>query len=257
MRNVHLAGGLDVAELVFYAFCLFFVGLIVYLRQEDRREGYPKEYDDDGRVPRMDGTFTMPGFKRFRLPFDRGYATTPTKGREPVEFAARRFERYPGAPYVPTGNPLLDGVGPGAFADRAKWPDLDFEGNLRIVPIGTDPHFSIASRDAKLMGMTVTGADHKPVGTITDVWIDRSDRLIRYVDVALTSGRTIMMPMGFVTVKRRKGIVHCDSIGAAHFDAVPAIAKPGEITRYEEERLMAYFGGGYLYGLPGREEPFV
>jgi photosynthetic reaction center H subunit len=257
MNEAIIVGRLDVAELVFYAFVLFFIALVFYLRREDRQEGYPLEHLVTGQVDSALGPLSSTYRKRFRLPFDRGYATTPTKGREPVEFAARRFERYPGAPYVPTGNPLLDGVGPAAFADRAKWPDLDFEGNLRIVPIGTDPHFTIAGRDPKLIGMTMTSADHKPVGKIVDVWIDRSDRMIRYVDVALASGRTVTVPMGFVTVKARKGIVHCDSLGAGLFEAVPALAKAGEITRYEEERLMGYFGGGYLYGLPGREEPLI
>ena len=36
-------GNLDVAQIVLYAFCVFFAGLIFYLRREDRREGYPLE----------------------------------------------------------------------------------------------------------------------------------------------------------------------------------------------------------------------
>ena len=32
---------------------------------------------------------------------------------------------------------------------------------------------------------------------------------------------------------------------------------PGTITRLEEERIQAYFGGGSLYGLPGRAEPLI
>jgi photosynthetic reaction center H subunit len=256
MRNVHLAGGLDVAELVFYAFFLFFVALVVYLRQEDRREGYPKEYDDDGRVPRMDGTFTMPAPKRFRLPFDRGYAVTPRRGDEP-EVALRRFDRFAGAPYVPVGDPLVDGVGPAAYAMRAPWPDLDMEGRLRIVPIGADEHFAIASRDQFLIGMPVTGADSRIAGTVTDVWIDRSDRLIRYLDVQLASGRSVLAPMSFASVERRHGRVHFDSISAEQFANVPQLATPGEITRREEDQIMGYYGGGYLYGLPGRTEPLI
>ncbi len=48
MSNVILVGGLDVAELAFYMFAAFFLGLIFYLRREDRREGYPREEDLTG-----------------------------------------------------------------------------------------------------------------------------------------------------------------------------------------------------------------
>lgn len=34
---------LDGAQIVLYAFWLFFFGLIYYLRREDKREGYPLE----------------------------------------------------------------------------------------------------------------------------------------------------------------------------------------------------------------------
>jgi photosynthetic reaction center H subunit len=256
MRSVFLAGGLDVAELVFFAFFLFFIGLVIYLRQEDRREGYPKEYDDSGRVYNSDGPATMPRTKRFRLPFDRGIAVTPRRGEEPA-VAMRRVDRFSGAPYTPVGDPLIDGIGPAAYAMRAPWPDLDMEGRLRIVPIGADHHFAIAAQDPALVGMPVTGADNRLAGVVTDVWIDRSDRMIRYLDVQLPPGRTVRAPMAFASVERRHNRVHFDSISAAQFANVPPLATPGEITRREEDRLQGYFGGGYLYGLPERTEPLL
>lgn len=36
---------IDVAQLVLYAFWVFFFGLVYYLRREDKREGYPLESD--------------------------------------------------------------------------------------------------------------------------------------------------------------------------------------------------------------------
>ena len=33
----------DGATIALYAFWLFFIGLVIYLRREDRREGYPLE----------------------------------------------------------------------------------------------------------------------------------------------------------------------------------------------------------------------
>lgn len=256
MRDPILAGGLDVAELIFFAFALFFAGLVIYLRQEDRREGYPKEYDDDGAVVSSDGPATMPRRKWFRLPFDRGYATTPRRGEEPV-VPLRRFDRFAGAPYVPVGDPLVDGVGPAAYAMRAPWPDLDMEGRLRIVPIGADAHFAVSPRDPDLRGMIAVGADKRVAGTVTDIWIDRSDRLIRYIDVLLPSGRTVMAPLAFASVNRRRRAVVFDSIAAHQFENVPQLATAGEITRFEEERIQGYYGGGYLYGLPNRTEPLL
>ena len=40
MSDPTIVGSIDIAELVFLAFVLFFIGLIFYLRREDRREGY-------------------------------------------------------------------------------------------------------------------------------------------------------------------------------------------------------------------------
>jgi photosynthetic reaction center H subunit len=245
-----------VAELVFYAFVLFFIGLIFYLRREDRREGYPLEDSVTGRVDSAYGPLTASTFKSFKLPFDRGYATTPAQGREPVDIAAKPFARFPGAPYVPTGDPLVDGVGPASWVKRADWPDQDMEGRNRIVPLSSDSHWSIAREDPNLVGMKVVAADGIVVGEISDVWIDRSDHLVRYVDVA-TGGRTVMVPFLMGTVHGRKGVYHVDAISAAQFANAPAIATAGQITRREEDQVMGYFGGGYLYGMPGRAEPLL
>ncbi|UUR07964.1 photosynthetic reaction center subunit H [Sphingomonas glaciei] len=254
-----IVGRLDVAELVFYAFVGFFVALVFYLRREDRREGYPLEDAVTGRVDSAWGPLTASTYKRFKLPFDRGYATTPSQGREPVELVgAKPFARFPGAPYVPTGDPLVDGVGPAAWVKRADYPDQDMEGRLRIVPLSSDDHWSIAREDPNLVGMTVTGADYKVAGTITDVWIDRSDHLVRYVDVALEGGgRTVQVPFLMGTVKRSRRQFHVDAISAEQFGRAPVLATAGQITRREEDQLVGYFGGGYLYGLPGRTEPLL
>jgi photosynthetic reaction center H subunit len=259
MHNEIIVGRLDVAELVFYAFVAFFVALVFYLRREDRREGYPLEDTMTGRVDSAWGPLTASTYKRFKLPFDRGYATTPAQGREPVELVgAKPYARFPGAPYVPTGDPLVDGVGPAAWVKRAEYPDCDMEGRPRIVPMSSDDHWAIAREDPNLVGMTVTGADHKVAGTITDVWIDRSDHLVRYVDVALEGGgRTVQVPFLMGTVKGRKRIYHVDAISAEQFSRAPVLASTTQITRREEDQLMGYFGGGYLYGLPGRTEPLL
>lgn len=257
MPNVILAGRLDVAELTFYAFVIFFIALVFYLRREDRREGYPVEDEITGRIDSSIGPFTAALSKSYHLPHGRGVTTTPTKGREPVDIAALRIDRFGGAPYAPVGDPLADGVGPAAYAQRAPWPDLDSEGRLRVVPIGVDHHFALAPRDPDPRGMTMLGSDGRPAGIVTDIWIDRSDRIIRYLEVSLTGGGNVLAPYMMVDVNRRRGTVQTDSIAAHQFAGAPRPAKPGEITRFEEERIQAYFGGGYLYASPARAEPLL
>ncbi|MCH4891969.1 MULTISPECIES: photosynthetic reaction center subunit H [unclassified Sphingomonas] len=256
--DVQINEHIDVALITLNAFFLFFVGLIIYLRREDRREGFPLEDEMTGRLDTLGGPLLHGDTKYFKLPFGHGTTQAPAHGREPVDIAARRFERFPGAPYVPTGDPLVDGVGPAAYADRAKRPDVDWEGHPRIVPLGAASEFWIVKNDPDPRGMPVVGADGKVAGTVGEVWIDKADRLIRYLEVALAdSGRSVLAPMFMATIERKRGRVVIDAITAAQFANAPEAGANGTITLYEEERVSAYFGGGYLYATPARQEPFL
>ena len=249
---------LDVALLVLYAFFLFFLGLVFYLRREDRREGYPLEDDLTGRIQTPGGPLYHGRPKSFRLPFGHGIVTAPTGGRDPFQLAARKTERFPGAPLVPTGDPLVDGIGPAAFAERARRPDLDMEGHPRIVPIGLAA-ITIAARDPDPRGMTVVGMDGAVAGTVSDLWVDKADRLIRYLQVALTgeAGRQVLVPMAMLKIDRRRRRVVVDALRASQFANAPGIAAADRITLYEEERVIGYFGGGYLYATAARQEPWL
>ncbi|NJS14825.1 MAG: photosynthetic reaction center subunit H [Sphingopyxis sp.] len=256
MDDVKLIGTLDVTELVFWAFTLFFLGLLFYLRREDRREGYPLEDEVTGRVDTAGGILAASRPKSFLMPFGRGTVTTPTKGREKVDVAGQRTFRSPGAPYYPTGNPLVDGIGPAAWADRAKHTDLDGEGRNRIVPIGMAEHIAVHARDADPRGMTVIAADGAVAGTVSDLWVDRAEHVIRYLEVD-TGTTKVLAPMAMSKVKGKKRQVEIDAINAADFAAAPVPGTAGQITFYEEERIVAYFGGGYLYANRARQEPLI
>ena len=249
-----LTPGLDVAMLVFWAFVLFFIVLVFYLRREDRREGYPLEDEVSGRIESFGGAMHTASTKSFLLPFGHGIVTAPTKGREPVDIAARRTDRFAGAPYAPTGDPLVDGIGPAAWVERARRPDLDMEGHPRIVPISTAADFWIASEDSDLRGWPVVGADGVVAGTVSDLWIDRADRLVRYIQIG-TDG--VLAPMMMAQIDRRRRRVVIDALNGAQFAGVPRLVAPDQITLYEEERVAAYFGGGYLYADAARQEPFL
>ena len=256
MDDMKIVGTLDVTELVFYAFVLFFLALLVYLRREDRREGYPLEDEVTGRVDTPGGVLSAATPKSFHMPFGRGTVFAPNQKRDSVDIAAKRTFRSPGAPYYPTGNPLVDGIGPAAWADRAKHTDLDGEGRNRIVPIGAAEGISVHSSDSDPRGMSVIAADGAIAGTVTDLWVDRAEHVIRYLEVD-TGTKKVLAPMGMAKVKGRNRQVEIDAINAADFAAAPVPGVAGEITFYEEERIVAYFGGGYLYANRERQEPLI
>ncbi|MBX9796832.1 photosynthetic reaction center subunit H [Sphingomonas sp.] len=255
--NLQLTQHIDVALLVLDAFFLFFLGLIIYLRREDRREGYPLEDNVSGAPESYGSAFLMAPPKSFKLPFGHGTVTTPTKDREPVAIAARRWDASPGSGLVPTGDPLVDGIGPAAYAQRAKRPDVDWEGHPRIVPISTAGDFTVERRDADPRGYAVVAADGRKAGVVTDLWIDKADRLIRYLEVEIDGGRRVLTPMFMASISRSRSQVTVTAVTAAQFANVPAIEGSGVITLYEEERVQAYYGGGFLYATPERAEPLI
>jgi photosynthetic reaction center H subunit len=247
-----ISGNIDVALLTFYAFVLFFIGLVIYLNRESRREGFPLEDDFGGKLHSR-ALINDASPKTFKLPFGRGTRSTADYPREPIDLPVAR-ERFPGSPLRPTGNPLVDGIGPAAWANRAKVPDLDMEGHPRIVPLSSTDTIWIDSRDPDPRGMKVIAAGGGVAGTVTDVWVDKADRLIRYLTVD-TGTRSVLAPM--TMAKIGKGRVVIDAVTAPQFADAPAIEGPSTITFYEEERVQAYFGGGYLYATPERQEPIL
>ena len=260
MSEVTIVGNLDVAELVFYIFFAFFIGLIIYLRREDRREGYPLEEDVGGNLLYNEGPMQRGSHKAFRLPFGHGTIVPEARDRDPIQVANARREGWPGSPLDPVGDPLHSGIGPAAFAPRANRPDIDMHGNPRIVPIGSAAGFFLSPRDPNLSGWPVLGADHVEAGRVSDIWVDTADHLIRYLSVSLSGGdpgRTAVVPFAMCSVHRGHGHVVCDALLAAQFAAAPTPATPGQISLYEEERIVGYFGGGYLYATPSRAEPLL
>lgn len=246
----------DVAELALYSFFGFFLALVFWLRREDRREGYPLEDDLSGRLEPGGGPLLYDDPKSFLLPFDRGTVTNPTGGRDAQpENVAYHGPRYAGTPFEPTGNPLSSGVGPGAYAQRNDWPDLDFHGNPRIVPLRVAPDILVADVREDPRGMPVTGCDGEIAGTVADLWVDRADHIVRYFEVALTGGGTALLPQTMSVVHNRH--VSTDSITAAQFTGSPGTRTPDQITLLEEEKVQAYFGAGYLWATPRRSEPYL
>ena len=92
-------------------------------------------------------------------------------------------------------------------------------------------------------------------GMIRDVWIDKSEIIIRYYEVEIAGGKRVLLPANFSRVDRNRGEVRVQSILASQFADVPGIKNPDQITLLEEDKVCAYYGGGTLYATPGRAEP--
>ncbi len=256
MQNVLFFGHMDAAELVFYIFVVFFIGLVIWLRREDRREGYPLEMDVGGALLRNDGLLQTALPKTFNLPFGQGTVVQPNDERDPIEVPnARRIAKWAGSPLEPIGDGIGAGVGPGAYAQRSDFADVSHDGKPRIIPIGP-AEMTVATRDSDPRGMAMLGADHGEVGKVTDIWVDRSEMLIRYLEVGIGKS-SVLVPMTMVLVDGRKKSVYCSALNASQFAGCPGIKTPGQITRLEEEKIIGYFGSGYLYATPERAEPLI
>jgi photosynthetic reaction center H subunit len=266
-----ITGYIDVAQLALYAFWIFFAGLIFYMQREGRREGFPKVNMAGEKIPLS--SLYAPPVKEYKLA-DGRVMQVPDANRDdnrPVK--AKPYELGEGSPLVPTGNPMLDGVGPGAWAERADIADVTYEGKPRIVPMRVAKDFHLTEGDFDMVGATVLGADGQVGGKVRDIWVDRSEYLIRYIelDVAVKGGtqtpggstpvitvpKRVLVPIAFADIQRSRGVIVVDAILGHQFADVPSTKNPDTVTLLEEERVAGYYGGGLLYATPARQESLV
>ncbi len=247
---------IDLAQIALYVFWGFFAALIYYLHQENKREGYPLESERSGHVD-VQGFPPIPRPKTYLLR-DGRTVTVPNRLREERDMAAEPNGAYLGAPLEPTGDPMLAGVGPGSWAQRADVPDTTLDGELRIVPLRVTQGYGISRKDPNPIGMPVLGADGEVGGEVIDLWVDRAEALFRYleVEVPTASGpRHVLLPINFSKIDRQ--CVRVRSILGAQFAQVPGLRTQDRITLLEEDKIVAYYGAGTLYATPQRQEPLL
>jgi len=248
-------GQFDLASLSLWLFYAFFAGLIIYLQRENMREGYPLE-DDAGNPSANQGPFPVPEDKTFILPHGQGELVVPS-GQTPErsDIALARTAEVNGFPFVPTGDPMADGVGPASWAPRRDLPELDGKGHPKIIPMAATEHFHVsAGRDPR--GLPVMAGDGEVVGAITDMWIDEPEQLVRYLEVELDAahgGGKKLIPMTLARIKSDRVAVR--TIYGKHFAGVPQHASPRQVTKLEEDKISAYYAGGLLYASEDRLEP--
>lgn len=248
-----ITGYVDLAQILLYVFWLFFAGLIYYLIREGHREGYPME--TDGLSKEVQG-WPIPEPKTFKTV--HGDVVVPDLKRGEPAYSAVGTYASPGSPIEPKGNPLLAGVGAGAWSMRADVPDMMHAGGAKIVPLRVATAYSVSPKDTDPRGLPVLGGDFQPAGKVVDVWLDQAEMLFRYLEVEVSAAggtRRVLLPESLARVSRTS--VQVMSIFANQFADVPGTKHPDQVTFLEEDRISAYYGAGTLYAEPSRGEPLI
>jgi len=160
------------------------------------------------------------------------------------DLALTRTSVANGFPHAPAGDPMVDGVGPASWAPRRDMPELDGHGNVKIKPMRMTEAMSVsAGTDPR--GMPVIGKDDTIAGTVTDLWVDKPEQLVRYLEIELTGGGKRLAPITMVQIKPR--YVWVKSISSGSFAKVPTTAKDDQITLLEEDKICGFYAGGLMY----------
>lgn len=252
---------IDVAQIALYGFWIFFAGLIWYLHREDKREGYPLDSErterSGGRV-KVEGFPAVPPPKTFLLADGSSVQSPRADGADRRPIAASPIGNGEGAALQPTGNPMVDGVGPAAYAQRQDVPECMLDGSPMIVPMRSLSGWNINPRDPDPRGMTVVGCDGVAAGTVSDVWVDKAEPQIRYLEMQPSAGGgAALVPYGFIKYDAARRLAQVSAITGAQFAEVPRTASDSQITRLEEDRIMGYYGGGTLYATADRLGPVL
>lgn len=251
-----LTGYIDIAQVVLYAFWLFFAGLVFYLHRENKREGYPLETErGQGSRVSVRGFPDMPPPKVFHHHDGRDFPV-PLYSNDRADAAVEMSAEWPGSPFAPTGDPMRDGVGPASYADREEVPEVGIEGRPIIMPLRIAHAHTFAPDGPNPIGYRVLGADGLEAGIVRDAWIDEAESLIRYLEVE-AGERRVLLPMAMSRVRAREGVIKVASILASQFAGVPVTKSPDQVTKREEDRIVGYFAGGHLYATPSRMGPLL
>ncbi len=255
-------GNFDLASLSIWSFWVFFALLIYYLQTENMREGFPLE-DEAGNPSANQGPFPVPSPKTFKLPHGRGEVSVPNLLTDPrnadLPLELGPLNKGGGMPFEIIGDPMKAGVGPGAWCMREDEPELDGKGHPKIQPMAKLTAYKhVAGRDPR--GWDVVAGDGETVGTISDMWVDEPEQMVRYLEVALDEahgGGRRLIPMQLALFRGVfRPYVGVHSIYGKHFADVPQTKSPTQVTKLEEEKICGYYAGGKLYAdVEARLEP--
>ena len=246
---------IDLVEILFTLFWLFFIGLVLYLHREGKREGYPLVTSRHSDRVTVQGFPAIPPAKEYKL-MHGGTQLAPREEAPEIDVPGEPASNAFGAPLIPSGDAIGSNIGPGSYGNRSDTPILTPDGHPRIVPMRTDDALYVDSKDPDPRGMPVFGADDVEVGKVTDAWIDLAEPQIYYLEVA-AGGRSIMVPFDFASFDKSRSKLTVNALYSHQFANVPGLKSPDQITAREEDRIVGYFGGGLLFADEKRQEPII
>ncbi len=242
-----LTEGIDFALVILYTFWLFFFALLFYLFRENRREGFPLVDDMTGKRERG-GLIWIPSPKTFLMPNGEVHLAPDYAEVEPPVINAVPASPFPGSPLVPLGNPLTAGVGPGSWAMRQDRADITSEGEVKLVPMRLLPDHWVSDVDYDPRGMEVVGADGMPAGIVEDVWVDRSELMVRYIEVRLDP-----LVMAETTTDAAPAGVETEAAVAVDLDtgeaAVAVVTEPAHVTAGNVDTVLMPMTTATIAGL--------
>jgi photosynthetic reaction center H subunit len=129
------------------------------------------------------------------------------------------------------------------------------------VPMRVASDHWVAEEDPDPRGWDVITVDGLVAGIVADIWLDRSEANIRFIEVELPDplARHVIVPAELAQVKilPRGGYVKVVSVTAPLLAEAPFPENPDFLSAREEDRIQAYFASGHLYALPSRMGPLI
>lgn len=245
---------IDLVEILFTLFWVFFIGLVLYLHRESKREGYPLISDRSKHIT-VQGFPGIPPAKEYKL-YHGGTQLAPRDEAPEIDVPGKPVGKAPGYPLDPVGDPIGANLGTGAYAHRSDTPDLTIDGHPRVVPMRANSSLHVDPRDPDPRGWPVKAADGVQVGTIKDAWIDLSEPMIYYLEMD-AGDRSVIIPFHFADVDKSKQEIRVDVLYSHQFANAPSLKSPDQITLLEEDKITGYFAGGLLYADDKRGEPLI
>ena len=118
----------------------------------------------------------------------------------------------------------------------------------------------ICGRRVGVLTETAAELSRETGGVVIDVWVDRAEALIRYLQVEVTTSagtKRVLLPLPFAKIDGRRSRVWVNAILGSQFADVPVTKSLDQVTKLEEDRIVGYYGAGTLYATTARQEPLL
>ena len=238
---------IDLPQVAFWVFFLGFLVMVWWLRRADKREGYPMKASPFSRRGLLG--YPVPPDDQVYILNEGGTTTAPHYYKQP-DLKAKPLYPFDGTPLSPVGNPLLAGIGPGAWVMRRNEPMLTEKGEHVLQPLRLAEEWSLTEGETDPRGMAVFDWRWHEIGVVRDIWVDTAIRIMRLLEVELRPGLApgrVLVPIFHTEIKEKAREVRVTALDASQFADIPMPARPDVITAREDDRLNAYFAAGRFY----------